>query len=127
MKRILTATVLGAALALTACASSSSKIVNYRGGNYEGSIVVAKSTVELTEGGLPQARAILANKSGVTQKFEYKFVWLDSNDMPVDEEDRPWHTVSVSGHDQINVRGTAPNDKARKFQIQIRDPQGVTK
>lgn len=126
MKRILIATLLGSTLLLGAC-SSAPKLVNYRGGDFKGTIVVDKSAVELTEGGLPQAKAILVNKAGTTQKFEYKFVWFDANDMPLDEDDRPWHTVSVSGHDQINVRGTGPNDKAKKFQIQIRDPQGVTK
>lgn len=126
MKKLLTATLLGTALLLAAC-SNSSKIVNYRGGDLKGVIEVQKSAVEQTEGGLPQARAILLNDSGSTTKFEYKFVWLDANDMPVDENDRPWRPVTLKGKDTVSISGTGPSDRAKKFQIQIRDPQGVTK
>lgn len=127
MKRILSATLLGSILLLAACSTSNSKLVNYRGGDLKGVIEVQKSAVVLTEGGLPQAKAILVNESGVTQKFEYKFTWLDANDMSVDEDNRPWRPVTLKGKDQINISGTGPNDSARKFQIQIREPQGVTK
>lgn len=127
MKRLTLFALLGSLLLLGACSTSSSKLINYRGGDLKGVIVVDKSVVELAEGGLPQAKAILKNKAGTTQKFEYKFVWFDSNDMPVDEDNRPWHAVSVPGHDQVTVGGTGPTDKARKFQIQLREPQGVTK
>lgn len=126
MKRILVATLFGSSLLLAAC-SSSPKIINYRGGDLKGVIEVEKSAVVLTEGGLPQARAILKNDAGTTTKFEYKFVWLDENDMPIDEENRPWRPASLAGHDQLNVSGTGPHDRAKKFQIQIREPQGVSK
>jgi uncharacterized protein YcfL len=126
MKRILTATLLGGTLLLAAC-SSSSKLINYRGGDLKGVIEIEKSAVVLTEGGLPQAKAILKNDAGTTTKFEYKFTWLDENDMSLDDSDRPWRPVTLKGKDQINVSGTGPNDRAKKFQIQIREPQGVTK
>lgn len=126
MKRILTASLLGSALLLAAC-SSSPKLINYRGGDLKGVIEVERSAVELTEGGLPQAKAILKNDAGTTTKFEYKFVWFDANDMPLDEDNRPWRPASLQGKDQLNVSGTGPNDRAKKFQIQIREPQGVTK
>lgn len=126
MKRILTAALLGGTLALAAC-SSSPQLINYRGGDLKGVIEVEKSAVVLTEGGLPQAKAILKNDSRVTQKFEYKFVWFDENDMPIDDESRPWKSVSLQGRDTVSVGGTGPNDRAKKFQIQVRDPQGVTR
>ncbi|HEX6592695.1 MAG TPA: DUF1425 domain-containing protein [Moraxellaceae bacterium] len=126
MKRILTATVLASGLLLAAC-SSSPKLINYRGGDLKGVIEVEKSAVVLTEGGLPQAKAILKNDAGTTTKFEYKFVWFDENDMPLDEDNRPWRPASLQGKDQLSVGGTGPSDKAKKFQIQIREPQGVTK
>lgn len=126
MKRILTATVLASGLLLAAC-SSSPKLINYRGGDLKGVIEVEKSAVVLTEGGLPQAKAILKNDAGTTTKFEYKFVWFDANDMPLDEDNRPWRPATLQGKDQLSVGGTGPNDKAKKFQIQIREPQGVTK
>lgn len=126
MKRILTAALLGSTLALAAC-SSSPQLINYRGGDLKGVIEVEKSAVVLTEGGLPQAKAILKNDSRVTQRFEYKFVWFDENDMPLDDENRPWKSVSLQGRDTVSVGGTGPNDRARKFQIQVRDPQGVTR
>ena len=126
MKRILTATVLASGLLLAAC-SSSPKLINYRGGDLKGVIEVEKSAVVLTEGGLPQAKAILKNDAGTTTKFEYKFVWFDENDMPLDEDNRPWRPATLQGKDQLSVGGTGPNDKAKKFQIQIREPQGVTK
>lgn len=126
MNKLIIATLLGSTLLLGAC-SNSSKIINYRGGDLKGVIEVQKSAVELTEGGLPQAKAILLNDSGSTTKFEYKFVWFDANDMPVDENDRPWRPVTLKGKDTVSVGGTGPNDRAKKFQIQIREPQGVTK
>lgn len=126
MKRILTATVLASGLLLAAC-SSSPKLINYRGGDLKGVIEVEKSAVVLTEGGLPQAKAILKNDAGTTTKFEYKFVWFDEHDMPLDEDNRPWRPATLQGKDQLSVGGTGPNDKAKKFQIQIREPQGVTK
>jgi uncharacterized protein YcfL len=125
MKRLSLVSLLGGALLLTACASQS-KIINYRGGDLKGVIEVKRSAVELTEGGLPQAKAILHNDAGTTQKFEYKFVWMDANDMPVDESDRPWHAASIAGNDDLSLRGTGPNNKAKYFQIQVRKPQGVT-
>lgn len=127
MNRILSATLLGGILLLTGCSTGNTKLINYRGGDLKGVIEIEKSAVVLTEGGLPVAKAILVNQSGVTQKFEYKFTWLDTNSMSVDEDNRPWRPVTLKGHDQINVSGTGPNDSAKKFQIQIREPQGVTK
>ncbi|MDQ8035911.1 MAG: DUF1425 domain-containing protein [Pedobacter sp.] len=130
MKRLftttITATLLGSALLLSAC-SSSPKLINYRGGDLKGVIEVKRSAVENTEGGLPQAKAILFNDAGTTTKFEYKFVWFDANDMPIDDNDRPWKPASLQGKDEMTVNGTGPNDRAKKFQLQVREPQGVTK
>ncbi|MFN3587217.1 MAG: DUF1425 domain-containing protein [Moraxellaceae bacterium] len=128
MKRIALALLLGSTLAAAGCATSpESKVVNYRGGELKGVIKVEKSTVVATEGGLPQMRAILSNQSGVTQRFEYKVVWLDEHDMPVDEENRPWKSAQLIAKDQLSLSATGPHDKAKRFQIQIRNPQGVTK
>lgn len=128
MKRLATALLLGTSVALTACATQdpAKDIVNYRGGDMKGTIDVARSAVLETPGGLPRAQAVLRNLAGVTQKFEYKFVWFDSNDMSLDEDNRPWHAASVQGRDELTINATAPSDKAKRFQIQIRDPQGVT-
>lgn len=127
MKRLATALLLGTTLALTACATDPSKeIVNYRGGDMKGTIEVARSAVIETEGGLPRAQAVLRNRAGVTQKFEYKIVWFDSNDMSLDEDNRPWKAATVQGRDELTISATGPSDKARRFQIQIREPQGVT-
>lgn len=126
MNRILSATLLGSILLLAACSTSNSKLINYRGGDLKGVIEIEKSAVVLTEGGLPQAKAVLVNDSNATQKFEYKFTWLDTNDMAVDEDNRPWRPVTLPGNDHINVSATGPSDSAKKFQIQIRKPQGVT-
>lgn len=126
MKRLSLIGLLGGALLLAAC-SSAPKVVNYRGGDLKGVIEVQRSAVELTAGGLPQAKAILHNDAGTTQQFEYKFVWFDANEMPIDDNDRPWKPASLSGGDEMTIGGTGPNDKAKKFQIQIRKPQGVTK
>lgn len=121
-----TAVLLGSALLLGAC-SSSPKLINYRGGDLKGVIEVKRSAVENTAGGLPQAKAILFNDAGTTTKFEYKFVWFDANDMPIDDIDRPWRPASLQGKDELTVSGTGPNDRAKKFQLQVREPQGVTK
>lgn len=128
MKRLAIALLLGTSAALTACATANpaKDIVNYRGGDLKGTIEVARSAVVETPGGLPRAQAVLRNRAGVTQKFEYKFVWFDSNDMSLDEDNRPWHAASVQGRDELTIGATAPSDKAKRFQIQIRDPQGVT-
>lgn len=126
MKKILAAALLGSSLVLAAC-SSSPQLVNYRSGDLKGVIKLERSSVELAEGGLPQAKAILKNNSRSTRTFEYKFTWLDANDMPVDEDSRPWKPASLKGKDTIIVSGTGPTDKARKFQIQVREPQGVTR
>ena len=127
MKRLATALLLGTSLAMTACTTTpSNEIVNYRGGDMKGTIEVARSVVTETEGGLPRAQAVLKNHSGITQKFEYKIVWFDSNDMPLDEENRPWKSASVQGRDETTISATGPSDKAKRFQIQIREPQGVT-
>ena len=129
MKRLATALLLGTSLALTACAASdpSKDIVNYRGGDMKGTIEVARSAVIDTLGGLPRAQAVLRNRAGVTQKFEYKFVWFDKNDMSLDEDNRPWHAANVQGRDELTINATAPSDTAKRFQVQIRNPQGVTK
>lgn len=128
MKRLSLITVLGGALLLGACSTApSSSQIEYRGGDFKHVIVVQKSAVETTESGLAQAKAILANKIGTTQRFEYKFVWFDANDMPIDEDSRPWHAAAIAGKDHMTVSGTAPNAKATKFQIQIRKPEEVTK
>lgn len=127
MKRLSLTALLGGALLLAACATApADKLVNYRGGDLRGVITVQRAATDLAESGLPQAKVILANTAGTTQKFEYKFVWYDKNDMPLDDNDRPWHAASISGRDEMSVTGTAPGDKATRFQIQIRSPQGVT-
>jgi uncharacterized protein YcfL len=129
MNRLSLIAVLGSALLLGACATqkTSSPLIEYRGGDLKNVIVVQKTATETAPSGLPQAKAILANKAGVTQKFEYKFVWFDASEMPIDEADRPWHATSVSGRDHVTVSATAPSDKAKTFQIQIRKPEEVSK
>jgi hypothetical protein len=47
--------------------------------------------------------------------------------MSLDEDNRPWHAATVQGRDELTISATAPSDQAKRFQIQIRDPQGVTK
>ncbi|MDO8268735.1 MAG: DUF1425 domain-containing protein [Moraxellaceae bacterium] len=127
MKRLATALLLGSSLVLSACSSDPTKeIVNYRGGDMKGTIKVARSAVVETPGGLPKAQATLKNTAGTTQKFEYKIVWFDSNDMSLDEDNRPWKPASVAGKDETTISATGPSDRAKRFQIQIREPQGVT-
>lgn len=126
MKRFLTAALLGGSLVLAAC-SSSPQLVNYRGGDLKGVIKLERSAVVLTEGGLPQAKAILKNTQRSTNQFEYKFIWLDENQMPLDEDSRPWKPATIQGKDSISLNGTGPNNRAKSFQIQVRNPQGVTK
>jgi uncharacterized protein YcfL len=112
-------------LVLAACTSSS--LIDYRGGAFEDDIEVDKTSLSLVEGGLPQARAILKNDTSKELKFEYKFVWLDTEGVPLDETDRPWRPAKLAGKDRMTVTGTAPFDRARRFQIQIRAPQEITK
>lgn len=114
-------------LSLVLAACSSSTLIDYRGGDFEDDIEVEKSSLSLVEGGLPQARAILKNDTRKELKFEYKFVWLDNDGLPLDEIDRPWRPAKLAGKDRMTVNGTAPHDRARRFQIQIRKPQEVTK
>lgn len=112
-------------LVLAACGSSS--LIDYRGGAFEDDIEVDKTSLSLVEGGLPQARAVLKNDTSKELKFEYKFVWLDTEGVPLDETDRPWRPAKLSGKDRMTVTGTAPFDRARRFQIQIREPQEIKK
>lgn len=112
-------------LVLSACSSSS--LIDYRGGAFEDDIEVEKTSLSLVEGGLPLARAVLVNDSRKELKFEYKFVWLDTEGVPLDETDRPWRPAKLAGKDRMTVTGTAPFDRARRFQIQIREPQEITK
>lgn len=128
MKRLSLIATLGSALLLGACTTpKSSPQIEYRGGEMRNVIVVKKSATETAPSGLAQARVMLENKAGITQKFEYKFVWFDASEMPVDEDNRPWHAASIGGRDHLTVSGTAPSDKARSFQIQIRKPEEVNK
>lgn len=129
MKRLATALLLGTSMVLTACTTApppAQELIHHRGGDMKETIEVTRSVVTDTEGGLPRAQAVLYNRSGITQKFEYKIVWFDSNDMPLDEDTRPWKAASVQGRDELTVSATGPSEKAKRFQIQIREPQGVT-
>lgn len=117
----------GLALAALLAACSSSTLIDYRGGAFEDDIEVEKSSLSLIEGGLPQARAILTNDTKKDLQFEYKFVWLDTEGVPLDETDRPWRPAKLMGKDRMTVTGTAPNDRARRYQIQIRKPQEIKK
>jgi len=114
-------------LSLLLAACSSSSLIDYRGGDFEDDIEVDKTSLSLVEGGLPQARAVLTNDTNKELKFEYKFVWLDTEGVPLDETDRPWRPAKLAGKDRMTVTGTAPFDRARRFQIQIRKPQEITK
>lgn len=119
------ATPMLLSLVLAACSSSS--LIDYRGGAFEDDIEVDKTSLSLVEGGLPQARAVLKNDTSKELKFEYKFVWLDTEGVPLDETDRPWRSAKLAGKDRMTVTGTAPFDRARRFQIQIREPQEIKK
>lgn len=126
MKRFFAPALLTSSLLLAAC-SSAPELVNYRGGDLKGVIKLERSSVVLTEGGLPQAKAILKNKQRAASRFEYKFIWLDENQMPIDEDSRPWKPASIQGKDSLSITGTGPNNRAKQFQIQVRNPQGVSK
>lgn len=126
MTRFLVGALLGGSLILAAC-SSKPDLINYRGGDLKGDIKLERSSVVMSESGLPQAKAILKNTRSGASQFEYKIIWLDDNQMPIDEENRPWKSVNIQGKDSIAINATGPNNQAKHFQVQVRHPQGVTR
>jgi uncharacterized protein YcfL len=132
MNRIVTTIFLIGLLGLSACVTSPKQddianLIEYRGGNLKGVVDIKRYAVDTMPSGLQQASVMLFNRAQGVAQFEYKFVWFDPNNMPVDEDDRPWHAVTLQSRDQITVSGTSPTDRARKFQIQIRKPMGVNR
>lgn len=124
MKKGLCILLMG--LALGACKQMPNNgPIMYRGDALKGVIVVDRSVVTASETGLPVAQVVLKNTSGVSQKFEYKVIWLDANDMPINEANWPWHPASVMGKDQMGVTSTGPSSLSKKFQVQVRKTQEV--
>jgi uncharacterized protein YcfL len=71
--------------------------------------------------GLMQVQATLENQWKFELDFQYKIKWFDEDGFEINPESQAWQQLVLAGNNQANVQGVAPNDKAARFEIWVRE------
>lgn len=72
-----------------------------------------------TVGNLMQAQASVRNTSSFQIEFKYQFRFFDKDGFWVDEDSRPWTSVTLQGKDNKQIKAVAPNPSATAVKIFI--------
>ncbi len=127
MKSICGGLAVTLALTLGACASNTSGIVVSSQGETrtDNSFFARDIAVEAVnarrDADLLQGSALIVNRSSNDMRVQYKFTWYDSSGFTIEDEAASWKPIKLHGLQQLNVAGVAPNPRAIKFEIYVRE------
>lgn len=71
--------------------------------------------------GLLQVQATLENQWKFQLDFQYKIKWFDQDGFEINPEGQAWQQLVLAGSNQANIQGVAPNSKATRFEIWVRE------
>ena len=71
--------------------------------------------------GLRKATVTLESKSHKRQDLQARMVWTDAEGTEIDPEGKPFRAIVLDGLDVTTFTGTAPNERAVKARLQLRE------
>ncbi len=93
---------------------------------YEGStrlanrIKVVRTTYD-TVGGIKKATVTIVSKLHSRQHLQARMIWLDADGSEIDAGGKPFRAVILDGNDTYAFTGMAPNERAVKAKLVIRE------
>lgn len=70
---------------------------------------------------LLQAAVTLKSQYKKSQKLQYQFVWYDAQGFTLHQNQSPWRALDLTGFEQRQLTGLAPNQNAVTFALAVRE------
>ena len=75
--------------------------------------------------GIRRATVALESVTKRRQRLQVRMVWTDAEGVEIDADAKPYRTLVLDGGDITTFTGVAPNAKAVKAKLQVREIQTV--
>jgi len=76
-------------------------------------------------GGIKTATVTLESRTKGRYRFQARMVWLDAAGVEIDADGKSYRAIVLDGGDSTTVSGVAPNEKAQKVRMVIREMETV--
>ena len=83
-------------------------------------VIVESVTTDSKDNGLLKVQIQLKNLTKKMQSIEYRFDWLESNNMVFATPTSRWEIKHLYGGDSVAVTGIAPHNKTKDFVFKIK-------
>lgn len=71
--------------------------------------------------GIRRATVTLESVTKRRQRIQVRMVWMDAEGTEIDADSKPYRTLILDGNDTQTFTGVAPNERATKAKVQIRE------
>lgn len=88
-------------------------------------VKVRKVTYGDASEGIRRATVTLESVTKRRQRIQARMVWTDAEGTEIDADAKPYRTLVLDGGDVTTFTGVAPNAKAVKAKLQVREIQTV--
>lgn len=84
-------------------------------------VKVRKVTYGEASEGIRRATVTLESVTKRRQRLQARMVWMDAEDTEIDADSKPYRAIIIDGNDVQTFTGIAPNERAVKAKLQIRE------
>lgn len=88
-------------------------------------IKVRKVTYGEASEGIRRATVTLESTTKRRQRLQARMVWMDEEGSEIDADAKPYRALVIDGNDVVTFTGIAPNPKAVKARLQVREIETV--
>lgn len=88
-------------------------------------IRVRKVTYGDASEGIRRATVTLESVTKRRQRLQARMVWMDSEGTEIDADSKPYRAIVIDGNDIQTFTGIAPNSRAVKARLQVREIETV--
>lgn len=92
-------------------------------GDADDGIELEQERVRFGDNDLAIYQVTLRNTHSTRQTFEFRARWFDAEGMEIDDATRSWRPLVLDGGSFTPVRSVAPNMKALRCEIEVREHQ----
>ena len=84
-------------------------------------VKIVRVTYGYASEGIARATVTLASDTHYRQELQARMVWMDGEGNETDADDKPFRAIVLDGKDQTTFTGVAPNSKAVKAKLLLRE------
>ncbi len=84
-------------------------------------VKVRKVTYGEASEGIRRATVTLESVTKRRQRLQVRMVWMDAEGTEIDADSKPYRAIVIDGNDVQTFTGVAPNERAVKAKLQIRE------